>query len=108
MALAFLLAAILLPVGFVFSLACSLKDIPQYLYNILIGIDQLANAVCYALFNRCLITAKATSKFGNPDETISSVLGKNKDAGTLTWCGIALCWLLDVIQKNHVENAINN
>ena len=47
-------------------------------------------------------------KFGNEDVTISHVLGVNKLNKTLTWTGAALSWLLNTIEKDHVEKAIEN
>ena len=77
----------------------------KHLYNIARGIDQLGNVVCGQLFNLTLIK-KAGHKFGNEDETISSVIGKNKRTNTLTAAGCLLDTLLDAIDKNHSIKAI--
>ena len=45
-------------------------------------------------------------RFGNFEETISSVLGKNQLKGTLTRTGKALVWVLDKIDKNHCKKSI--
>ena len=59
----------------------------KYIWNILIALDQLVNALC----------------FGSPDETISSRVGKirhkNKGADVL-------CDVLDTIDENHCEESI--
>lgn len=102
---ALLLAAVLLPVGFLFELIVKWKKGKKYLYRIALSIDQLGNVVCAELFNRTLITS-SEDVFGNEDEVISSVLGKNKLSGRLTGIGKALVWLLDTIDKNHTEKAI--
>ena len=52
--------------------------------------------------------AKAKSKFGNPDETISSVIGKNKRANALTKTGRALSFLLDWVDSNHSLKSIED
>ena len=101
--LAILLSIILFPIGFVFSMFYPKRD--KYLYKIAFGIDQLGNVVCARLFNFFLIDADGY-QFGNEDETISSVIGKNKQANTLTLFGIALDILLEIIDKNHSEEAI--
>lgn len=77
----------------------------KQLYNIARGIDQLGNVVCGRLFNLTLIK-KTGYKFGNEDETISSVIGKNKKTNTLTIAGYLLDLLLDKIDKNHSIDAI--
>jgi len=63
----------------------------QYLWNILISIDQFINT----LFN------------GNPDETISSRVGKhirNGDKGWRLW----LCKALHLLDKNHCIKSIED
>ena len=78
----------------------------KYLYNIARGIDQLGNVVCGQLFNLTLIYLSSIHKFGNEDETISGVIGKNKRKNTLTVIGRLLDALLDAIDKNHSIDAI--
>ncbi len=100
---AIVLAIVLFPIGFVFSMFYPKRG--KYLYRIALGIDQLGNVVCARLFNFFLIDING-HKFGNEDETISSVLGKNKKTNTLTFFGIALDALLELIDKNHNIEAI--
>ena len=47
-------------------------------------------------------------KFGNPKETMSSVLGKNQRDKTLTLLGDVLRWALDRIEKDHCLLSIND
>lgn len=61
----------------------------KYLYNILIGIDQLANAILG----------------GDPDETISSRMGKHLARKDCPICNL-LCSLLNKIQPDHCIKAI--
>jgi hypothetical protein len=105
---ALLLSFILLPSGFVIGTVYNIIKGRgnEYIYNTLIEIDHLGNVVCAPLFNLILITPAAISVFGLPNETISSVLGKNKVANTLSWFGYGLAWLLNSLQENHVENSI--
>ena len=46
-------------------------------------------------------------KFGNPKETISSVIGKNQRDKTLSIAGKILRYMLDKIDKEHCLNSIN-
>jgi len=102
---AIIVGAILYPLGMIYSAA---KLLLGYLSNILktfaIGIDQFGNVACADLFNDTLIK-KNGHKFGNPDETISKVLGINKRLRSLTKTGLAVANFLNKIDKNHVENA---
>ena len=72
-----------------------MRKIGKYLVNVLVGIDQLANAFL----------------FGDPDETISSRLGKLKlkHGGRIPWyrpLSKLVDWGLDKIDKNHSLDAI--
>lgn len=101
--LTILLAMILLPIGFIASMFYS--DRIKHLYKICQSIDQLGNVMCARIFN--LILIKSTGyQFGNEDEVISSVIGKNYQAGTLSLAGRALNWLLNEIDREHTIHAI--
>jgi hypothetical protein len=102
------LSVVILPIGFAFQVLTALfKAIDKYLFRIAKSIDQLGNVVCEHLLNVTMIK-KNGYKFGNEDVTISHVLGVNKLNKTLTWTGAALSWLLNTIEKDHVEKAIEN
>ena len=60
------------------------------------------------LLNALFLTKNSVHKFGNIKETISSVLGKNLLAGTLTKRGYEICAILNDIQKDHVIISIDN
>ena len=80
----------------------------QYNMDLAIAIDQYGNGLCQYLFNQTLLKKNPVHKFGNIDETISSVIGKNKVAGTLTWLGTTVDILLDSLDPNHSIDAIDN
>lgn len=105
--IAILLAVLLLPIGWLYSFF-TLRSKPgklnYYAKTIALSIDQLGNVVLSNLFNDTLITANGY-KFGDEDETISKVLGVNKHLGELTKLGRALAWVLNLIDKDHVEKA---
>ncbi len=104
--IALLLSVVLLPVGFSFQVVTTLfKSINRYLFTIAKSIDQLGNVVCADLFNTTLIK-KGGYTFGSEDVTISHVLGMNKKMNTLTFTGKLLSNFLNLIDKQHVEKAI--
>ena len=83
----------------------------QYNLDLAIAIDQYGNGLCRNLFNQLFIKKTGSvfpHKFGNIDETISSVIGKNKVAGTLTWFGRVFDLILNAIDPNHSIDAIDN
>ncbi|MCH9053107.1 MAG: hypothetical protein IIA72_18950 [Proteobacteria bacterium] len=61
----------------------------KWIHNILVGIDQFANTIIG----------------GDPDETISSRAGKARRKGK--WWARALCWGLNVIDRGHCEDSVD-
>lgn len=102
-AIAYILLLILAPIGLIASLFTRPLN---YFWRIAISLDQLGNVTCGEPMNLLLITQESISKFGDPDETISSVLGKNQRDKTLTRAGRVLVNLLDILDPNHAENSI--
>lgn len=104
----FLIALLAIP-GIIWGVirAGSFARINNFFYWIAFSMDQTGNVLCQYLFNDLLITNKG-HRFGNPDETVSHVLGKNKLQGTLTRLGKMICGILNLLDKNHVENAAKN
>jgi hypothetical protein len=80
----------------------------QYNTDLAIATDQYGNGLSKYLFNLILITKFSLHKFGNIDETISSVIGKNKLGGTLTWLGHIVDILLNTVDPEHSIKAIDN
>ena len=70
--------------------------------------DKYCNHADAELLNALFLTKDSVHKFGNPNETISSVLGKNLVAGTLTKKGYEICALLNDLEKDHVLISIDN
>jgi hypothetical protein len=104
--IAVILGVVLYPIGMLYSLLkLSFGYLNAVLKTFAIGIDQFGNVACKDLFNDTLIK-KGGHRFGNPDETISKVLGLNKATNTLTKTGRALADFLNFIDPNHVENAV--
>lgn len=84
------------------------KNINHYFRTVAMSVDQLGNVVCADLLNVTLIKFKKEEsyKFGNPDETVSGVLGKNQKLKTLTVTGKILNSILNLIEKDHSIKAI--
>lgn len=83
------------------------REFDTYSLNLALAKDQYGNALGMYFFNAVLIT-KDGYKFGNRDETISSVIGKNKVKGTLTVTGKVLDFILDVLEPDHSIKSIDN
>jgi len=106
--IAILLFTIFLPLALLVALTLGHKGLTRYFWNLAISIDQTGNVVMSELFNRLLIHKYSSNKFGNPDETISSVIGKNKRAKTLKWLGRRIGFILDKIDPGHTKTAIED
>lgn len=83
------------------------KMLAVWFYRTAREIDLFANVVGAEFWNAVFII-DGGYKFGNPKETISSVLGKNQRDKTLTLLGDGLRWVLDRIDKDHCLNSIND
>ena len=100
----FLIAYFLfLPISFINFLFVRNKG---YFKSSAINIDKFGNREFRTSLNKTLIHENSPFQFGNDNETISSVLGKNKRFGHLTKFGKVICKILDTIDKNHCEKSI--
>ena len=108
--IAYTLIAVLAPFAIVWAFVKSIfgsTRLNEYFYDVALSMDQTGNVLCSPLFNSLLKTKDGYS-FGNPDETVSHVLGVNKLNGTLKLLGKLVAGCLNKIEKNHVENAAKN
>ena len=108
---AFTLLIILFPIVIIYMLLKYLftgkkRMITFWAKRTAISIDVFANIEASELFNDTLIKTGGY-KFGNKQETISSVLGKNQVTNTLTRVGTGLRIILDWIEPGHCLLAIN-
>jgi hypothetical protein len=105
---AYLLICIMAIPAILFGTIMSIEknELNAYFMNIAVSLDQFGNTICKYLFNAVLIK-KNGYQFGNVDETISSVLGKNYVNKTCTIIGLFFCTLLGKLDKNHVEKSID-
>lgn len=107
--IAIILLVITAPLGFIFGVLFNLpsfKKIGDFCLKVAISVDQLGNVIMQHLLNISLIV-KGGYRFGNRDETISSVIGKNKTNGTLSFLGRFLDTILEIIESKHSLNSID-
>jgi len=81
------------------------KNKKGYFKQTALNLDKFGNREFRAFLNFSM--QKNGYKFGNPNETISSALGKNERDNTLTKCGRILVKILDIIDKNHCKKSIS-
>jgi hypothetical protein len=84
----------------------------QYFLSNAIELDKFGNRSFRTLFNLTLIKKQSKNIFGNINETISSVLGKNQIDKTLTiigWLVVYILWVIDYkywFKGGHCINSI--
>ena len=83
------------------------SEFKKYHINLAYSKDQYGNVLGQYFFNDVWIKPDGY-KFGKPDETISSVLGKNKRISKFRKFGESIADFLNKIDKNHVEKAIED
>ena len=86
------------------AVAIKFKDL-GYFKSSAVNLDRFGNSEFRTLFNLTL-KKKEGYKFGNMEETISSVLGKNQRDNTLSFAVKVLVFILDTIVKNHCKKSI--
>ena len=113
--IAWILIAVLFPLAVTFVIIRGIykrkpvdwyRSTERYFFEMAYALDKFGNVLIAPLFNSIMIV-KAPQKmlFGDPDETISSCLGRNKLHDNLTWVGRLLANILDTIDENHCEKA---
>ena len=95
-------------IGFIYSILHRLlRSVGNYFWQIAVAIDELGNTVCQDLFNN-IMRKRGGHRFGNSNETVSYVLGVLKQEDKLLPIGRVVSWLLNKIDKHHVEDAVKN
>tara|TARA_R110000851_G_C12646413_1_gene519661 strand:+ start:171 stop:470 length:300 start_codon:yes stop_codon:yes gene_type:complete len=92
------------PLSFVFMLIFG-SNRSKYLLDCAITVDQSGNVFCQNFLN-IFMKKDGGCEFGNPDETISSCLGRNQLRDTLTLGGKILVWVLHLLDKDHSIKSI--
>ncbi len=78
----------------------------RWLWGILVWLDQGLNVILHPLLN-ALMRPNPAARFGHPDETLSSVMGKNVRAGQCKVCKW-ICLLLHRFDPHHCEKSIEH
>ena len=102
---AYILAFVLFPLGFVYALITFRVSKKKYLFNLAFAIDKLGNATLGVVMND-ILKKKGGLSFGNYDQTISYALGRNQQLQTLTKLGRFVAYILDWIDPNHCTKAV--
>ncbi len=102
---AYILAFVLFPLGFVYALFTFRVSKSKYLFNLAFAIDKLGNALLGVMMND-ILKKKGGLSFGNYDQTISYALGRNQQLETLTSLGKMVAGVLDWIDKDHCAKAV--
>ena len=109
---ALLLVITTAPIGFVYALirqTCSskAKSLNVYFIEVALVLDEVGNVTMQHLLNDILLMNDVqTYYFGNKNETISSVIGKNSITNTLSPLGRTLNSILNFLDKDHSLNSI--
>lgn len=75
-----------------------------WIWGVLVSIDQTVQVILAPILNK-IFDVSEEHKFGNPDETLSSVFGKNMQrCKACNW----VCRLLHKIDPNHCEKSIEH
>lgn len=94
-------------INYIVVLIVSKDNAKNYFRSTAVNIDKFGNREFRTLWN-CTLCIKNGYRFGNQEETISSVLGKNERDETLTKTGKILVFILNVIDKDHCRKSIND
>ncbi len=109
---ALLLVITTAPIGFIYALirqTCSskAKSLNVYFIEVALVLDEVGNVTMQHLLNDILLMNDVqTYYFGNKNETISSVIGKNSITNTLSPLGRTLNSFLNFLDKDHSLNSI--
>lgn len=117
---AFLLLKILMYPSMIFTIILKIikkeeweKEINNYFTEIAITVDKLGNQISGPLFNRIMIKGKDKFLFGNPNETVSFVFGKNiigieyNKKIKLTLFGKLIVFIIRLIDPGHFKKSYN-
>jgi len=99
----------LYPVAMAYTLIYCLirwKNPSYYFRGMAISYDQLGNVMMQDVFNHTLKKKKSIHRFGDEDETISSVIGLNYVTNNLTVIGKGVRWFLDYVDHDHSRKSI--
>lgn len=88
-----------------FEWRSGLKQLDQWFWRLALSIDQTGNVLCGSTL-KVMMTREYGHPFGDEDDTVSYVLGRNKCKDALTILGRGVVRILGWIEKDHVDIAI--
>ncbi len=80
----------------------------KFFRGIAISVDQFGNVFGQYLFNFVFLKKGSQDLFGDPDETISTVLYKNNLDNKLSVLGKIILFLLNSVDPGHGEKSFGN
>jgi hypothetical protein len=84
-----------------------LNHLGDWFKKLAISIDQFGNASAATMLN-FMLRKKGGIDFGDEDDTISYVIGRNYYHNSLTIFGKMIRLILHLIDRNHVEKAVDS
>lgn len=107
-AIFFMISIIFDPIYYLITLKwqSGFNHLGDWFKKLAISIDQFGNASSATILN-FLFRKKGGIDFGDEDDTISYVLGRNLYRGALTIPGRIICFILHLIDRNHVQKAVD-
>lgn len=102
----FLVAIIYAAIATTIGRANGEPKLTKYLWNLAVSIDQTLNVLLQYPLNDTMIKNSSKDKYGNPDETISGITGKNVLLNSLTKFGNLINSGLNKLERNHSVNSI--
>lgn len=105
----FAINIIVQPIYYIFTFKWKQGSIKlnEWYYTMALSVDQFGNVATSTLL-QLILTKKLNHPFGNPDDTVSYVIALNRRDGYLTGWGRFFARVLDKIDKNHLQKAIEN
>jgi hypothetical protein len=103
-----LLSFIFDPIYYIITLKwqSGLNHLGDCFRKLALSIDQFGNASSATILN-FLLRKKGGIDFGDEDDSVSYVIGRNYYHGTLTFIGKIIRLILHLIDRNHVQKAIS-
>jgi hypothetical protein len=84
------------------------KVLNKFFYKCALSVDQTGNVLCSVPFQFIFTKGLDVHPFGDEDDTVSYVIAMNQKKDTLTWMGRLLAAILDLLDRNHLQKALDS
>jgi len=100
---------LIIPVYFIvtFKWKTGLEELSLWFYNMALSNDQHGGCVNSKTLD-LFMSKRGAEKYGNPDDTVSYILARNKHKSKNSNIGVIIGKLLDKIEHNHLDKAIES